>query len=84
MLSRQLALEVIAQLKLNDLPEFDPVLRPTSILRHILSLLGISRDLMAMTPEERVLEHLSAAAGTHLDPRVVNTFLQAQPGRDER
>ena len=55
-LSRQLALEVIGQLKLNDLPEFDPVLRRTSIFRHILSLLGISRDLMAMTPEERVLE----------------------------
>jgi polysaccharide biosynthesis transport protein len=32
-LSRQLALEVIGQLKLNDLPEFDPVLRPTSVLR---------------------------------------------------
>jgi polysaccharide biosynthesis transport protein len=55
-LSRQLALEVISQLKLNDLPEFDPVLRPTSVLGHILSLIGISRDLMAMTPEERVLE----------------------------
>jgi polysaccharide biosynthesis transport protein len=55
-LSRQLALEVIGQLKLNDLPEFDPVLRPTSIFRHILVLIGISRDLMAMTPEERVLE----------------------------
>ena len=55
-LSRQLALEVIGQLKLNDLPEFDPLLRPPSILRHILSLIGISRDLMAMTPEERVLE----------------------------
>jgi tyrosine-protein kinase Etk/Wzc len=55
-LSRQLALEVIGQLKLNDLPEFDPVLRPTSVLRHILTLIGISRDLMAMTPEERVLE----------------------------
>jgi polysaccharide biosynthesis transport protein len=55
-LSRQLALEVIGQLKLNDLPEFDPVLRSTSIFRHILVLLGISRDLMAMTPEERVLE----------------------------
>jgi len=27
-LSRQLALEVIGQLKLNDLPEFDPLLRP--------------------------------------------------------
>lgn len=55
-LSRQLALEVIGQLKLNDLPEFDPVLQPTSVLRHILSLIGISRDLLAMTPEERVLE----------------------------
>ena len=55
-LSRQLALEVIGELKLNDLPEFDPVLRPTSTLHHILSLLGISRDYMAMTPEERVLE----------------------------
>ena len=55
-LSRQLALEVIGQLKLNDLPEFDPVLRPPSVLRNILSLIGISRDLMAMTPEERVLE----------------------------
>jgi len=55
-LSRQLALEVIGQLKLNDLPEFDPVLRGTSVFRHIMALLGISRDLMAMTPEERVLE----------------------------
>src|SRR5271156_6405905 len=55
-LSRQLALEVIKQLKLNDLPEFDLVLRGTSTFRHILSLLGIARDYMAMTPEERVLE----------------------------
>jgi polysaccharide biosynthesis transport protein len=55
-MSRQLALEVIGQLKLNDLPEFDPVLRGTSTFRHILALLGVSRDLMAMTPEERVLE----------------------------
>jgi uncharacterized protein involved in exopolysaccharide biosynthesis len=55
-LSRQLALEVINELKLNDLPEFDPVLRGTSTFRHILSLVGISRDYMAMTPEERVLE----------------------------
>jgi polysaccharide biosynthesis transport protein len=55
-LSRQLALDVINQLKLNDLPEFDPVLRGTSTFRHILSLLGIARDYMAMTPEERVLE----------------------------
>ena len=55
-LSRQLALDVIRQLRLSDLPEFDPVLRGTSTFRHILSLLGIARDYMAMTPEERVLE----------------------------
>jgi polysaccharide biosynthesis transport protein len=55
-LSRQLALDVIRQLKLGDLPEFDPVLRETSILHHILSILGIARDYAVMSPEERVLE----------------------------
>jgi polysaccharide biosynthesis transport protein len=55
-LSRQLALDVIRQLKLGDLPEFDPVLRETSILQHILSILGLARDWAAMSPEERVLE----------------------------
>jgi polysaccharide biosynthesis transport protein len=55
-LSRQLALEVIGELKLNELPEFDPVLRGTSLVRHVLSLAGIARNLLAMTPEERVLE----------------------------
>jgi polysaccharide biosynthesis transport protein len=55
-LSRQLALDVIRQLKLGDLPEFDPVLRETSILHHILSILGLARDYAAMSPEERVLE----------------------------
>ena len=57
-LSRQLALDVIRQLKLGDLPEFDPVLRETSILQHILSILGLARDWAAMSPEERVLEVL--------------------------
>ncbi len=55
-LSRQLALEVIGELKLGENPEFDPVLRGTSILRGILVMAGISRDRMAMSPEERVLE----------------------------
>jgi polysaccharide biosynthesis transport protein len=55
-LSRQLALDVIKQLKLGDLPEFDPVLRETSILQRILSILGLARDYAAMSPEERVLE----------------------------
>jgi uncharacterized protein involved in exopolysaccharide biosynthesis/Mrp family chromosome partitioning ATPase len=55
-LSRQLALDVIGELKLNELPEFDPALRPRSMLRQVLTMVGISRDLLAMTPEERVLE----------------------------
>ena len=55
-LSRQLALDVIRQLKLGDLPEFDPILRETSVLGHILSMLGLARDWAAMSPEERVLE----------------------------
>ena len=55
-LSRHLALDVIKQLKLGDLPEFDPVLREPSTLHSILSMLGIARDYAAMSPEERVLE----------------------------
>jgi succinoglycan biosynthesis transport protein ExoP len=55
-LSRQLALDVIRQLKLGDLPEFDPILREATILHHILSILGLARDYAAMSPEERVLD----------------------------
>jgi polysaccharide biosynthesis transport protein len=55
-LSRQLALDVIRQLKLGNLPEFDPILREATILHHILSILGLARDYAAMSPEERVLD----------------------------
>jgi succinoglycan biosynthesis transport protein ExoP len=55
-LSRPLALEVIATLKLNENPEFDPVLRGSSLLRRILATLGLARDPLTMSPEERVLE----------------------------
>jgi succinoglycan biosynthesis transport protein ExoP len=55
-LSRELALDVIGQLKLNENPEFDPVLRGTSTVRQFLVMAGIARDRMAMSPEERVLE----------------------------
>ena len=37
------------------------------------------RPYRAAWPEERVLVHLSAAAGTHLDPRVVDSFLKDPP-----
>jgi polysaccharide biosynthesis transport protein len=55
-LSRDLALDVIRQLKLNEMPEFDPLLNGASRLRHVLALAGLARDLLAMSPEERVLE----------------------------
>jgi succinoglycan biosynthesis transport protein ExoP len=55
-LSRSLALEVIGALKLNESPEFDPLLRSASPVRHVLAMAGLARDLLAMSPEERVLE----------------------------
>ena len=62
-LSRDLAREVIAQLNLADLPEFNPArseLSPMTTLR----LFGLARDPLTLTVEERVLaaysERLSA------------------------
>jgi succinoglycan biosynthesis transport protein ExoP len=63
-LSRDLAREVIKKLKLGERQEFDPVLAGPSLMRTLLSLTGIIRDQMDMTPEERVFksyyERLSA------------------------
>jgi polysaccharide biosynthesis transport protein len=55
-LSRGLALDVIGKLKLGEKPEFDPVLRGQSTVRTVLGLLGIIKDPMSQTPEERVLK----------------------------
>jgi uncharacterized protein involved in exopolysaccharide biosynthesis len=64
-LSRDLAREVIRQLKLGELPEFNAALKeftPMSVLRSI----GLARDPMSMSLEERVLgayyDRLSAYA----------------------
>jgi uncharacterized protein involved in exopolysaccharide biosynthesis len=54
-LSRDLARDVIKKLKLGDLPEFDPALQGSSVLRVLLGFVGVGRDLMNMTPQERVL-----------------------------
>jgi uncharacterized protein involved in exopolysaccharide biosynthesis/Mrp family chromosome partitioning ATPase len=59
LLSRQLARDVIVKLKLNEQPEFDPVLRGISPLSLLLVSAGIARDPMRMTPDERVLEAFS-------------------------
>jgi polysaccharide biosynthesis transport protein len=55
-LSRDLAKEVIARLKLNELPEFDVTLGGLSPVKGVLGALGIIRNPLSMTPEERVLE----------------------------
>jgi tyrosine-protein kinase Etk/Wzc len=55
-LSRQLAREVIAKLKLAERPEFDPALLGMSPLKYMLVLAGLSRDPMTLTQEERVLK----------------------------
>jgi uncharacterized protein involved in exopolysaccharide biosynthesis len=59
LLSRDLALDVIRKNKLDQLPEFDPVLNGPSPWRSVLSLFGIGRDPFKMTPQERVLEAFS-------------------------
>ncbi len=55
-MSRDLAKEVIAKLKLGDRPEFDPTLSGVSPIKAVLGLFGLVRDPLSMTPEERVLE----------------------------
>ena len=56
LLSRDLARDVIKKNKLAELPEFDPVLRGFSPLKSVLALIGIGRDPLSLTPEERVLD----------------------------
>jgi uncharacterized protein involved in exopolysaccharide biosynthesis len=58
-LSRDLAREVIKKLKLNEKPEFDPVLRGSSMVKVLLGLVGLAKDPMSQTPEERVLKSFS-------------------------
>jgi uncharacterized protein involved in exopolysaccharide biosynthesis/Mrp family chromosome partitioning ATPase len=55
-LSRELALDVIRKLKLNELAEFDPLVAGISPLKYALITMGVSRNPMKMTAEERVLE----------------------------
>ncbi len=55
-LSRDLARDIIKKNRLAELPEFDPVLRGFSPLKSLLALIGIGRDPISLTPEERVLD----------------------------
>ncbi|MGJ4935176.1 GumC family protein [Bradyrhizobium sp. HKCCYLRH3083] len=55
-LSRDLARDIIRKNKLGDLPEFDPVLRGVSPLKSVLAMVGLVKDPLAMTPDERVMD----------------------------
>src|ERR1700736_3070053 len=55
-LSRDVARQAIRQLRLGELPEFDPLLRGVSPVAHLLQLGGVAKDPLRMTPEERVLD----------------------------
>ncbi|MGJ4946970.1 GumC family protein [Bradyrhizobium sp. HKCCYLS20291] len=55
-LSRDLARDVITRNKLAELPEFDSVLRGVSPLKSIAALVGLVKDPLSMTPEERVMD----------------------------
>ncbi len=54
-LSRDLARQVIDKLKLGERPEFDPALNGVSPIRAVLGLIGLAKDPLSMTPQERVL-----------------------------
>ncbi|KAB2872652.1 MAG: GumC family protein, partial [Pseudorhodoplanes sp.] len=53
--SRDIALKVIKELKLGERPEFDPVRAGPSLTGTILSLLGLGKDTLRLTPDERVM-----------------------------
>lgn len=54
--SRDIARQVIRELKLGERPEFDPALNGGSRFGTFLSLTGFGRDRLKMTQEERVME----------------------------
>ena len=56
MMSREVAGDVITELELNKLPEFDPAIGGLSQWKSLLAFVGIIKNPLSMTPEERVLD----------------------------
>jgi succinoglycan biosynthesis transport protein ExoP len=55
-LSRDLAVEVINKLQLAERPEFDPALGGMSLMRTLLGFVGLVKNPVGLTPEERALD----------------------------
>ena len=55
-LSRDLARQVITREHLAENPEFDPLIGGGSVIRSLLGVFGFGRDLLSMSPQERVLD----------------------------
>ena len=55
-LSRDLATEVINKLKLNERREFDSALGGVSLFKTVLGFIGLTKNPLSMTPQERVLD----------------------------
>jgi polysaccharide biosynthesis transport protein len=55
-MSREVAIDVIRNLKLTERPEFDPALGGVSSLKYLMIALGLARDPLRLSPEERALE----------------------------
>lgn len=54
--SRDIARQVIRELKLGERPEFDPVVNGVSPIGAFLGVLGFGRDRLRMSAEERIME----------------------------
>jgi uncharacterized protein involved in exopolysaccharide biosynthesis len=81
-LSRDLALEVIKKLNLGALPEFDPTLKGVSPITSLLGLLGLVKDPLSMTHEERVLNayYVRLSVSPIEKSRIINIdFLSSDP-----
>lgn len=56
-MSRDIARSVIKKLDLASREEFDPVQKDPSALKRILSIIGLTKDPLASSPEERIFEN---------------------------
>lgn len=71
--SRDVALQVIDQLGLADLEEFDPVLEGVSLVKSVMVLLGLSEDPLRLSQAERVYQEFDDGLSVYNipDSRVV-------------